>query len=313
MEYTPRGVRSSIAMPVLGKRTTVDKVEAMPSDVNLLAQDVLPEGELSEILNQAHRLDIACYSESFVARSFARRWQSIPGMTRAGYLQLLGQDRGEAQTFMQSLDIHHSEFFRDPLVFSVLEHRLLPSLAKAKEASDYPEIRVWSAGCAAGEEAYSVAILLSELCDHRDVPVRFRLFATDSSAEQLELACVGAYRAQVLGNVQRRHLERWFSRQEEACVVVPELRERVDFSLHGLLDEHSVSPSASIFGGFDLILCCNVLIYYRPECQMRMLDRLRRCLAPGGYLVTGEAEREIVQAAGFQPLSLPAAIFQTVR
>jgi chemotaxis methyl-accepting protein methylase len=113
--------------------------------------------------------------------------------------------------------------------------------------------------------------------------------------------------------VQLRHLERWFSRREDTYVVVPELRELVDFSLHGLLDGHSVSPSASIFGGFDLVLCCNVLFYYRPECRMRILERLRRCLAPGGYLVTGEAERKIVQAAGFQPLILPAAIFQAAK
>jgi chemotaxis protein methyltransferase CheR len=283
------------------------------SDVIGLAKEVESPGDLSEILNQSHGLDIADYSESFLARSFARRWQAMPGMTSAGYLNLLARDRGEAQAFMQSLGIHHSQFFRDPLVFAVLEHRLLPGLAQAKESSDYPEIRVWSAGCAAGEEAYSIAILLSELCDRRDVPVRFRLFATDSSAEQLELACLGSYPAPVMGNVQRRHLERWFSRQENACIVVPELRERVDFSLHGLLDEHSVSPSASIFGGFDLIVCCNVLFYYRPECQVRILKRLRRCLAPGGYLVTGEAEREIVQAAGFQSHPLPAAIFQAVR
>lgn len=282
-------------------------------DVISQTDKVEPANALIEILCQAHGLDIACYSESFVARSFARRWQAMDGMTSEGYLQLLGRDRGGCEIFVQSLGIHHSEFFRDQLVFALLEHRLLPSLARAKAASDYSEIRVWSAGCAAGEEAYSIAILLRELCDGRDDPVRFRIFATDSSPEQLELAIAGVYPSTVLGNVDLRHLERWFARRQDTYVVAPEIHERVDFSLHGLLGEHSVSPSASIFGGFDLIMCCNVLFYYRPESQMRILDRLRRCLAPGGYLVTGEAEREIVQAAGFQPLALPAAIFQAVR
>jgi chemotaxis methyl-accepting protein methylase len=234
-------------------------------------------------------------------------------MTSSGYLQLLSRNRGEGETIAQFLHIHHSKFFRDPLTFALLEHRLLPGLANAKACTDYPEIRAWSAGCAAGEEAYSIAILLGELCDHRDVPIRFRLFATDSSPEQLGLACLGSYASSAMSNVSLRHLERWFSRQASAYVVAPELRDRVDFSLHSLLGEHSVSPSASIFGSFDLVMCCNVLFYYRPECQVRILDRLRRCLAPGGYLVTGEAEREMVQAAGFQPLALPAAIFQTVR
>ena len=269
--------------------------------------------ELTEILRQAHGLDIACYSEAFLARACARRWQSMADMTSAGYLQLLDRDTGEAETFVQLLHIHHSEFFRDPFVFATLEHRLLPGLARAKASSDYPEIRVWSAGCAAGEEAYSIAILLSELCNRWDAPVRFRLFATDSSDEQLGIACLGSYPASVMGNVQRRHMERWFSRQGDAYVGVPELRKQVDFSLHSLIGEHSVAPSTSIFGGFDVVLCCNVLFYYRPESQRRILDKLGRCLAQGGYLVTGEAEREVVQAAGFQPLPLPAAIFQAVR
>jgi chemotaxis protein methyltransferase CheR len=278
-----------------------------------LTDEIALVSDLTEVLRQAHGLDVSCYADAFLARSFARRWQAMAGMHSAGYLQLLGRDRGEAETFAQLLHIHHSEFFRDPFVFATLEHRLLPGLAKAKASSDYPEIRVWSAGCAAGEEAYSIAILLSELCDRWDVPVRFRLFATDSSDEQLGLACVGAYPASVMGNVQKRHLERWFSRQGDAYVVVPELRKQVDFSLHSLLGEHSVAPSTSIFGGFDVVLCCNVLFYYRPECQRSILDKLGRCLAQGGYLVTGEAEREVVLAAGFQALALPAAIFQAVR
>ena len=234
-------------------------------------------------------------------------------MTPAGYLQLVGRDEGEAKVFAQSLHVHHSEFFRDPLTFALLEHRLLPGLAKARASTDYPEIRVWSAGCAAGEEAYSIAILLSELCDGWDVPVRFRLFATDSSDEQLGLADLGSYPSSVMGNVQKRHMERWFSRQGDSYVIVPELRTQVAFSLHSLLGEHSVAPSTSIFGGFDVVLCRNVLFYYRPECQRRILDKLGRCLAQGGYLVTGEAEREVVEAAGFRVLALPAAIFQAVR
>ena len=278
-----------------------------------LADEIALGSDLTKVLRLAHGLDISCYADAFLARSFERRWQAMTGMTCTGYLQLLGRDRGEAEIFAQLLHIHHSQFFRDPFVFATLEHRLLPGLAKEMASSDYPEIRVWSAGCEAGEEAYSIAILLNDLCDSWDVPVRFRLFATDSSDEQLRRACLGSYPATVMGNVQRRHMERWFSRQGDAYVVDPELRRQVDFSLHSLLGEHNVAPSTSIFGGFDVVLCCNVLFYYRPECQQRILDKLGRCLAPGGYLVTGEAEREVVQAAGFQPLALSAAIFRAVR
>jgi chemotaxis methyl-accepting protein methylase len=311
----PRGVCGGREVQVWNHGESADRAGAMAlrGDVITLTDGSESVGLLVECLRQAHGLDIACYSESFLSRSFERCWQGMAGMTCAGYRQLLGRDRGEAEAFVQLLNIHHSEFFRDPLLFALLEHRILPGLANAKRASDYPEIRVWSAGCAAGEEAYSIAILLSELCDRFEIPVRFRLFATDSSAQQLELAGLGSYTSSAMGNVSLRHLWRWFTRREDNYVVAPELRERVDFSLHGLLDEHSVSPSASIFGGFDLILCCNVLFYYRLDGQERILKKMRRCLAPGGYLVTGEAEREIVQAQGFQPVPGPAAIFQGVR
>jgi chemotaxis protein methyltransferase CheR len=270
-------------------------------------------GGLVDILRRVHGLDISCYSDAFLASSFGRRWRCVAGMTPAMYFEHLSRSRAEAEALVRFLRIHHSEFFRDPLAFTLLEQRLIPGLANAKAASDYPELRVWSAGCAAGEEAYSVAMLLRELCDDRSNPVRFRIFATDSSEEQLELAFAGVYAATSMGNVNLRHLERWFFRRENSYVVVPELRERVDFSIHDLCDDRISSPSASIFGEFDLILCCNVLFYFRPECQARVLDRLRLSLAPGGFLVTGEAEREIVQASGFRPWASPAAIFQAVR
>jgi len=275
--------------------------------------EIVSRGTIPELLLQAHGLDVSCYSDFFLASSFKRRLQSIPGASAEVLFNLFKNSRAEAEAFVRFLQIHHSEFFRDPLAFALLEQRILPGLANSKEALDYPEIRVWSAGCAAGEEAYSIAILLSELSDRLAIPARFRLFATDSSAEQVELACRGVYPASALGRVQQRHLDRWFTRQGDTYATAPELRRCVDFSLHGLLEEHSVSPSASIFGGFDLILCCNLLFYYRPESQERILKKLRRCLAPGGYLVTDESEREIVQASGFQSLGWPAAIFQAAR
>lgn len=265
------------------------------------------------MLRREHGLDIARYAPGFLASSLERRWQAMPGMTQIAYLQLLEGDRAEAETLIRSLDIHHSEFFRDPLVFALLEQRLLPNLASVKNALDQTEIRVWSAGCASGAEAYSIAILLRELSDHRRSPIRFRLFATDSSAEQLARAQAGTYDLAAMGKVALRHLNRWFHRQEDHYIVAPELRELVDFSAYDLLDEHRACPCASIFGEFDIVFCCNILFYYQSECQDRILDKLRRCLAPDGYLVTSDAEREIVQNAGFQAMAPPTAIYRAWR
>ena len=103
-----------------------------------------------------------------------------------------------------------------------------------------------------------------------------------------------------------------FSRKGEAYAIAPRLRERVDFSTYDLLDRGSSSPPASIYGGFDLVICSNVLLYYRPQIQRLILGKLRRSLAPGGYLVVGETERQIVEnAGGLKAVAAPASIFQS--
>jgi chemotaxis methyl-accepting protein methylase len=210
---------------------------------------------------------------------------------------------------MGSFQNHHSEFFRDPLVFAFLEERILPNLLFRRRSPAGREIRVWSAGCAAGQEAYSVALLCRELSQRMEDAPPFRIFATDLSETQIALARAGSYSAPDVRNVTQQRLWRWFDRQGEAWVVRPELRALVDFSAHDLLDLRVTSPAASIFGDFDLVLCCNQLMYFRPECTRRVLQKLKRSLAPGGWLVTGDAERVLVQGEGFEPAPLPAAVF----
>ena len=124
-------------------------------------------------------------------------------------------------------------------------------------------------------------------------------------------AAAGVYSAEAVGNVRRRDLEAFFSRQGELFVIVPRLRERVSFSVYDLLDEGSSSPEASLYGDFDLIFCCNLLFYYRPDIRQRILGKLCRALSPGGYVVTGEAERDIVAAhEGMHAVAPPVALFQ---
>jgi chemotaxis methyl-accepting protein methylase len=272
-----------------------------------------PLDEIIAVMRHTHGLDVSIYKETFLTKSLEKRREAAGCGAATAYLERLTHDRAEAEALIQSLEIHHSELFRDPLAFALLEQRILPGLVQQKDASGRRELRVWSAGCAAGQEAYSVAILLHELSDGPERPVPFRIFATDNSETQLALARGGVYAEAAIRNVRLGHLERWFSRQGQAYVAARGLRERVDFSAYDLLDERSSCPPASIFGEFDLVLCCNVLFYYRPEGRKLILEKLRRCLAPGGYLVTGEAERELLQGAGFQAVALSAAVFQRGR
>ena len=274
--------------------------------------DDAPELEaLIEVMGRVHGLEVGFYEPSFLTKSVEKRRPAGTGATFAAYVERLTRDRAEAEALFGSLTIHHSELFREPLTFALLEERILPGLAARKAATDHTELRIWSAGCAAGQEAYSLAILLLELSERAAHPFEFRLFATDSAEDQLTLARTGAYAESSMGNVRLGHAQRWFSRQDAMYVAHPALRERVDFSAHDLIDAGHACPSASIFGQFDLVLCCNVLYYYRPEARRVILDKLRRCLAPDGYLVTGQAERDLVGgASGFRALAPPSTVFQ---
>jgi chemotaxis methyl-accepting protein methylase len=253
----------------------------------------------------SHGFDISRYEDAFLRTTISRRLAASGSTTLATYGEYLVNSASEAGRLLRSLRIDHSEFFRNPLTFTVIEQLVLPALVEKNKKSG-GEIRVWSAGCAGGQEAWSLAILLGELAG----PVPYRIFATDLSDP--DVARAGVYSAEAVGNVRTRHLTRYFSRQGESFSIVPRLRERVDFSAYDLLDSSSASPAASIYGGFDIILCCNVLFYYRPEARQRILDKVSRALSPGGYFVTGEAEKAMVAGhREFRAVLQPAAVFQT--
>lgn len=153
--------------------------------------------------------------------------------------------------------------------------------------------------------------MLDELLRKGHEPVPYRVFATDLSEPDLEKARAGVYSADELKNVRLRHLTDCFTRKGERWTLLPGIRERVQFSQYDLLDADTVCPPSSIYGGFDLVLCSNVLLYYNPEAQLRILDKLCAGMAGGGWLITGESERQIVErAGGFRNVFSSAPVFQ---
>ena len=119
--------------------------------------------DVIQVMRQAHGYEISQYDESLLAKAVERRLAATAHSTQIAYLAYLSENSAEATTFSRSLTVSHSEFFRDPLVFAVLERLILPYLVKGIGAHGRSGIRIWSAGCAAGQEAYSVAMLLDEL------------------------------------------------------------------------------------------------------------------------------------------------------
>ncbi|MGB5156777.1 CheR family methyltransferase [Desulfobacterium sp. N47] len=149
--------------------------------------------EIIRVMYQQYSMDISCYEESFLVQSIDKRLvaNSISGHEK--YSGRLAEDHMEAEDLFNSLKICYSEFFRDPLTFNLLEQIVLPNIIEEKIKSGCTEIRIWSVGCSAGQEAYSVAMLLDELIEMRSIPLHFRIFATDNSEAEVLSVKNGTY------------------------------------------------------------------------------------------------------------------------
>lgn len=179
------------------------------------------------------------------------------------------------------MTVNVTEMFRDPAVFARIRSELLPRLAT------YPRIRIWIAGCATGEEAYSVAILLDEagLLD------RATIYATDIDSDSLRVATSAIYPADAMVRATRnyqasggqRPFSEWYIAKYDRCILSPDLRSRLEFFSHNLATD-------SAFGEFNLIMCRNVFIYFEDTLQRRVEHIFRESLAPFGNLVIGPRE-----------------------
>lgn len=209
----------------------------------------------------------------------------------------------EEDRLIGSLLIKVTDFFRDPAAFDHLRERVLPELiAHARE--DGEELRFWSAGCATGEEAYSLAILVSEaLRAEAGSHVPVRIFATDLDGPAIGFARRGGYSTEALGNVPAELRERYFTLTDGAYVVTQELRDLIVFGEHDL-------GGRPPFPRVDLVLCRNVLMYFSAELQQRALQAFAFSLRPGGYLVLGSAENARALEASFTPESSALRIYR---
>ncbi len=254
--------------------------------------------------------DLSVYDVTFLQNTINDRKAELGLTTDREYLDDLKSSAEEAATILDRLSISYSEFFRNTLTFSILEQSVLPRIFNKKTKSHSLEIRIWSAGCAAGQEPYSLAILFDEYKNSRTSDVGFRIFATDDSEKEIEKARHGIFDFKSVRNVRLELAEKYFRRSGEFYLLDDQIKKQVDFSCYNLLDQDSGAPPSSIYGDFDLIMCSNVLFYYQPKYQRVFLQKIFHALRPGGFLVTGEAETAIVRTLGrFSQDTTPAAIF----
>jgi two-component system CheB/CheR fusion protein len=225
--------------------------------------------------------DFSDYKLSTVLRRIHRRMQLNHTEDLGVYLERLRQDDSEVRALGDELLITVTQFFRDPKTFAHIEKRVIPKLFEGKRAND--SVRVWSVGCATGEEAYSLAILLLEQASRCDHPPKLEVFASDAHENSLQTAREGRYTDAIAGCVSRKRLRQFFSEENGAYRVNRIVREIVVFANHNLLKDPP-------FSRLDLIVCRNLLIYLKREMQQKVIELFHYALKPGGRLWLGSAE-----------------------
>ncbi|WP_269769853.1 PAS domain S-box protein [Paracidovorax citrulli] len=251
-----------------------------PSPAGDATDDETALREVLTLLRHRTGRDFGDYKRATVVRRVGRRMQVNGIGTMSGYLDCLRTRPGEAGALLQDLLISVTNFFRDPVAFAALESHL-PLLFQGKTGAD--TLRVWVAGCATGEEAYSIAMLLTEYARTLDTAPVLQIFATDLDDAAIRAAREGFYPAAIESDVSAERLRRFFVRERGGYRVRRELRESVLFAVHDLLRD---SP----FSRLDLISCRNLLIYLNREAQHRVLDTFHFALLPGKLLFLGSAE-----------------------
>lgn len=248
-----------------------------------LSGDELPDEVFAAIMTQLQarrHFDLGPYKDRCIRRRIAKRIRSSAAPDMAGYLRLLAEDESELDALLETLSIHVSQFFRNPDTFLALERHVLPDLFNMIRTAGRSELRLWSVGCAGGEEPYSLALLIDELAPEGLLTT---ILGTDISEPVLDAARAARFEPIRLREVPPSVLARYFVAEDGRYRLIERARAMVRFKQHNLM-------AAAEYPRADLILCRNVLIYFTREEQARILTRFAACLPEGGALVLGRAE-----------------------
>src|SRR5215207_8835078 len=226
-------------------------------------------------------LDFSAYKRATIVRRLQRRMAAAGAATLMDYRRYMERHPEELQRLVASFLIKVTEFFRDPELFTYLSDRVLPALVS--EARERGALRIWSAGCATGEEAYTLAMLVSDLLADESEELPVRIFATDVAADAVEFARRGIYSGAAVEGLPGDLVDRHFNPLNGTFEVRKQIRSLVVFGEHDL-------GNRAPFPRIDLVLCRNVLIYFTPELQRRALQLFAYSLRHGGYLALGKAE-----------------------
>jgi len=233
------------------------------------------------LLRSATGHDFSLYKPSTIGRRIERRMAQHDIDDIDLYTRYLKEHPAEIQTLFRELLINVTSFFRDPEAFDILKREILPKLLEGKP-EDYV-IRVWVAGCASGEEAFSIAIVLREVMDETKAEFKVQLYATDLDDEAIAFARVGFYPPNIAADITPERLRRFFIKEDAGYRIRKEVREMVVFAIQNVIKDPP-------FTRLDLLCCRNLMIYLEPDLQNRLIPAFHYALKPGGVLFLSTSE-----------------------
>ncbi|HEY6798298.1 MAG TPA: CheR family methyltransferase [Kineosporiaceae bacterium] len=258
---------------------------------------------LLSYLKESRGFDFTGYKRASLTRRVHRRMEQIGIADVGDYLDHLQVHPNEFTALFDTILVNVTEFFRDPEVWEHLRLDIVPALLAGKGPSE--PIRVWAAGCASGEEAYTLAIVLAEAIGIEDVRDRVKIYATDVDDNALAQGRQGSYGPREIRNVPAELLQKYFEVQGQHYIFSKYLRRAVIFGRNDLVQDAPISR-------IDLLVCRNVLMYLNAETQGRIIRRFHFALAPGGLLFLGRAEMLLGHSPLFTPVDVRRRFFRKV-
>ncbi|EOD58714.1 CheR family methyltransferase [Amycolatopsis vancoresmycina] len=263
-----------------------------------------PNGEFESVLTylkESRGFDFTGYKRSSLMRRVRRRMSQVEIDSYADYIDQLQVNADEFVALFNTILINVTGFFRDPDAWDHLRGQVLPALLA--ERSPEEPIRVWSAGCAAGQEAYSLAMLFADALGIEAFRQRVKIYATDVDDEALAQARHAAYTPAEVDGLSEAQLEQFFELQGSRYCFRKDLRRSVIFGRNDLVQDAPISR-------IDLLVCRNTLMYFNAETQTKILERFHFALAPRGVLFLGKAEMLLSHSRIFEPMDLKRRVFR---
>jgi two-component system, chemotaxis family, CheB/CheR fusion protein len=263
-----------------------------------------PEFEaLLEYIKRSRGFDFTGYKRSSLMRRVNRRMQAVQIQGYSNYLDYLEVHPHEFNHLFNTLLINVTSFFRDRPTWDYLSSEIIPRILNLKNPKEL--IRVWTAGCASGEEAYTIAIVLADLLGAEQFRERVKIYATDVDEEALSQARQATYLSRELSGLTPEQIEEFFEQTDNRYTFRKDLRRALIFGRHDLIQDAPISK-------IDLLVCRNTLMYFNAETQSRILARFHFALRDTGFMFLGKAEMLLTHSNLFTPAQLRYRIFTKV-